>query len=250
VPILLKVEDFSDQPFIPSGSSRAIHPEDFIFQYLLKPRAAVTEYFRTGLESVGKLSAVMAETLPYWQTASLLEFASGYGCVSRHVAQIMPRVDMTCCDIHEAAVSFLRDELRVKAELSHRVPEKLELGRQFDAVFALSFFSHMPHATWGRWLKTLVDHTSPNGVVIFTTHGAVSAGHLNVTPIDGYWFGSHSEQEDLDAADYGTAVTTREYVDRQISRIPDAALEIFREAFWWGHQDLYVIRKRLQGAPC
>jgi SAM-dependent methyltransferase len=157
----------------------------------------------------------------------------------------MPRIDLTCCDIHEAAVTFIRDELGAKAVLSHRVPEQLKLGTQFDAVFALSFFSHMPDATWRRWLQALADHVRPGGVVIFTTHGAVSAGHLGVTPIEGYWFGSGSEQEDLDAADYGTAVTTREYVDRQIADIPEIAIEIFRQGYWWGHQDLYVLRKAL-----
>jgi hypothetical protein len=128
VPFVLDINEIAAKLPAARGIQSAIHPDDFIFRCLLKPEAAVAEYLRNGLESAGKLSALLSEYLPK-QKVSLLEFASGYGCVTRHIAKVMPDVDLICCDIHEAAISFIREELGAAAVISHSVPEKLDLGR-------------------------------------------------------------------------------------------------------------------------
>jgi hypothetical protein len=78
---------------------------------------------------------------------------------------------VTACDIHPEAGAFLREKLGVAAVGSVEVPEKFNLGQRFDVVFALSFFSHLPHSGWRRWLLALAEHTGPDGILIFTTHG-------------------------------------------------------------------------------
>ena len=85
----------------------------------------------------------------------LLEFASGYGCVTRHLPLVMPLAQITACDIHEEAISFITEEIGQKAVPSCSDPKELELNSKFDIVFALSFFSHMPKATWEDWLVAL-----------------------------------------------------------------------------------------------
>jgi len=62
--------------------------------------------------------------------------------------------------------------------VSRHVPEDLALGRTFDVVFALSFFSHVPEATFGRWLRALFAGVSEGGILIFTTHGLASQPNL------------------------------------------------------------------------
>jgi SAM-dependent methyltransferase len=231
-----------------AGVAEPIHSEDFIFRFLLKPEIAVTEYFRNGRESAEKLATILRDLMPS-RPLSMLEFASGYGCVTRHLHNTVPHVDVTCCDIHEAAVAFLREQIGVKAVISNTIPETFDLGHTFDVVFALSFFSHTPERRWARWLRRLLDHVSSGGILIFTTHGAASAKVIaeglrtSVHPVNGFWFQGFSEQGDLDVQDYGTTVTLEEYVKRQIAVIPSAALERFQEFYWWGHQDLYVVRK-------
>jgi len=51
-----------------------------------------------------------------------------------------------------------------------------------------------------------------------------------------------SEQATLDPAEYGTAISHPRFVLKCVFEMPGAQLRLFQEAFWWQHQDLYVIR--------
>ncbi len=59
----------------------------------------------------------------------------------------------------------------------------------------------------------------------------------------GFWFNPQSEQKDIDASEYGTTITSFDYVYTQINSIPDVRLIKFQEGFWWGHQDVYMLQK-------
>ncbi|MDQ4064679.1 MAG: class I SAM-dependent methyltransferase [Actinomycetota bacterium] len=232
------------------GVHPAIHPEDDIFRFILSMPSitdeddAVRHYLLSGDESAQKLSCLITDTMAT-TNVSLLEFASGYGCVTRHLGNHLPETEIVACDIHSAAVDFCESVLGVPAELSAHTPEELDLGRAFDVVFALSFFSHMPETTWRRWLRVLAAHTRAMGVLIFTTHGTESAKRIRNAVLDerGFWFAPASEQRDLASEEYGTTVTSFDYVYRQLVAVGALSLVQFRQAYWWGHQDLYVVRK-------
>ncbi len=232
------------------GVNPAVHPDDAIFKFIVDMPSISSEadgvyaYFASGNESAAKLRDLLIDVRAT-PSVSLLEFAAGYGCVTRHLAKHLPEATTVACDIHPEAIAFARDILRVPAQTSHAVPEDFDLHRQFDVVFALSFFSHMPLASWSRWLNRLAAHTNDGGTLIFTTHGLVSAARLRVTELnDGFWFEPVSEQHDLDTSEYGTTVTSFEYVYRQIKTTGCLRLLQFREAFWWRHQDVFVTRKQ------
>ena len=92
--------------------------------------------------------------MPTSRPIKLLEFASGYGCVTRHLKK-NPAYDVVSCDIHPQAVDFLSSRLKVKAIQSVHTPEEFATVDKFDVAFATSFFSHMPKSSFGRWLKAL-----------------------------------------------------------------------------------------------
>jgi hypothetical protein len=149
-------------------------------------------------------------------------------------------------DIHPQALAFVSHELSLPVALSHRDPERFDLDLQFDVVFALSFFSHMPARTWGAWLATLFGHTRRGGLLVFTTHGAISwRRQLPGAELDedGFWFSPVSEQQDLDVAEYGSTVTSQEYVHRQVRTRLGTDVLAWTEGIWWDHQDLYVVRR-------
>ena len=227
-----------------------IHPQDHIYGFIAQHPSYPTQgealqyYFSTGRQSAEHLKNLIRE-FHNAASISVLEFASGYGCVSRHLANVMPEADIVPCDIHPTAIDFLRDDLCLRPMLSAKVPEELGLDRVFDVVFALSFFSHMPKDTWGRWLRSLSAHTADNGLIIFTTHGLKSRNLMGGPTLDpdGFWFNPNSEQLDLDAAEYGTTITTFDYVYRELNSIPDIHLVKFQEGFWWGHQDVYILSR-------
>ena len=231
-----------------------VHPDDLIFQFVVKfpgfltNEQAVKYYFYDGKNSAKKLNNLLFSQLGLKRSAdsSLLEFASGYGCVTRHLIGELAPINLISCDIHEAACSFIDSRFGVKTILSATKPEDLKIENDsFDAVFALSFFTHMPDRTWGRWLKSLFDKVKPGGYLIFTTHGMTTwenSGKPTI-PDKGIWFAPSSEQKDLDVADYGSTIVTPEYVKTAVESILHQNILRMAEADWWGHQDLYVVQK-------
>jgi len=232
------------------GISGAVDPRDWIFWFLYNLAvfpskvAAIDTYFADGADCARKLRALVEEQRPI-AGAQILEFAAGYGRVTRHLRKVVPEADLLARDIHPDAVAFIRGQLATAAVGSVDEPEKLDLGRRFDVVFVLSFFSHLPQSSWRRWLLALAAHAAAGGLLIFTTHGERSRLNLGNPAIgaDGFWFKTESEQQDLPADEYGSAITLPAYVLGQLAGIPDVRLVRFQEGFWWGHQDVYILRR-------
>lgn len=230
----------------------ATHPEDMIYKFIIenksftKTASAINYYYSVGNESANNLISILRSLDVEPRGLSLLEFASGYGCVSRHLAKMKEQFSLASSDIHPQALEFMRTSLGIeKVIASANDPKQFQCGEQFDVVFALSFFSHMPQSTWGRWLKTLYEHVRPGGYLIFTTQGLTSAQYLGNPPIpaDGFWFSPTSEQKDLDVSEYGQTICTLEWVYRQVRDLLQVPLTYYRAGYWWGHQDVYAIAK-------
>jgi 2-polyprenyl-3-methyl-5-hydroxy-6-metoxy-1,4-benzoquinol methylase len=234
----------------------SIHPEDHIFQFIVtnpvfpSKKEAIDYYFKDGQNSAQILLNLITSLYP--PTANpiqLLEFASGYGCVTRHLLNLQTNLSITACDIHEEAISFIENKLNNSSILSHPEPEQLKLDSStYDIVFCLSFFSHMPDTTWFRWLQTLYNAVSPGGLFIFTTHGYQSKKYFGFPNLNekGYWFLSSSEQFDLDVNQYGQTIVSPSYVCDKIKLLPhNPIIKKYTEGFWWEHQDLWVIEKEV-----
>jgi len=232
------------------GVVGTIDPHDWIFWFIYNHPGIANKtdafdlYFSGGADCAGKLRTLIAEQRPI-EGLRLLEFAAGYGRVTRHLGKTLPGAEILACDIHSEAVDFLQDTIKVSAKGSHEVPELFNLNQRFDVVFALSFFSHLPPSTWRRWLLALTEHAAPGGLVIFTTHGERSREKLGNPAIDrdGFWFKPISEQRDLPGNEYGSSITLPNYVLGQVLNMAHMQLVRFQEGFWWEHQDVYVLRR-------
>jgi len=232
------------------GVSDNIHLDDFIFQFLINNPSfnthedAVKYYFNDGRKSARHLLAVLNSMGPRFHgSISMLEFASGYGCVTRHLSLVMPYINFTACDIHIEAVKFISEKLGQTSIISHQDPANFALSQKYDVIFSLSFFSHMPRKTWGRWISAHFQHLNPGGALIFTTHGLLSKKHLGnpEIPSDGFWFKPQSEQFDLDNSEYGLTLVTREFVEQEIYTQIKRPITRYEQGFWWEHQDLYIV---------
>jgi SAM-dependent methyltransferase len=230
-----------------------INPDDMLFDFLVRsvfptdhPRA-IEAYFNGGADCAQRFATLCREHLES-EPKNILEFASGYGRVTRHIKKLFPNTLWTCSDVHQKAVDFTHGTLGVDAFLSPTRPEDLTITHRFDVVFALSFFSHMPRETFGRWLECLLNAVAPGGILVFTTHGTISVRNMKLGGLDGdfdergFFWDTHSDQRDLDSRDYGTSAVTLAYVARALKSSPIADLIRFQQAFWWNHQDLYVVR--------
>jgi len=234
------------------GASPALHPNDHLLAYIVRysartkavgPRGGVSEYFENGKKDAEQIQTVMSK-LNVGSDSKILEFAAGYGRVSRHLAHL----DMTCADIHTDAVEFLTNKFGVSAIKSSDEPEKFDPSETYDFIFVLSFFSHLPDKLFGRWLARLSSLLRPNGKLLFTTHGEVAGRTIPILgavlqPDTGYGYLSDAtDQPDLEAEVYGSSITTPIYIIRHIYQTEKPMTLIsFSLASWWALQDEWIV---------
>ena len=227
-----------------------VHNEDFMFRFIeAHPAfvnnlsAAVDYYMGDARESATKLQQICERYFDDTSKLNLLEFASGYGRITRCLDK--NRFNITACDIHVDAIQYIMNNIGVNTVLSTTCPEEFNTGIHYDVVFALSFFTHMPDNTFGRWLQILYNHVAPGGIFVFTTHGRIAnETSFNFTTHEGYAFKPQSEQNDLSVDDYGTTVSLYEYVDATCKKYINATPAEWHEGFWHANiQDVYIIKK-------
>jgi len=221
-----------------------IHPNDHIFNNILNNLGgdrslAIQNYMDGGRQTAQWLYGLATNYLKR-KPRSLLDFASGYGRVTRHLQ--LGDLDVTASDIHAEAIDFLKENglSAIKSTTNPDEFDKTLNGRTFDVVCVISFFTHMPRETWTRWLLALRSAIELDGILIFTTHGQHATRQMGVTEIedDGFFYGRSSEQIDLSLDDYGSTVTTESFVRR---RIQECGLRVvFYQEAGAGYQDLWI----------
>jgi cyclopropane fatty-acyl-phospholipid synthase-like methyltransferase len=222
-----------------------VHTNDYLFYFMYNRfgmEEALNNYTIDGKDSANKLKEICKE-LNFSAPVSLLEFGSGYGRVTRHIDKTY--FDVTCSDIHERALDFCSKKFKCKTILSASKPGDFKSENAYDVVFALSFFSHMPDKSFGEWIRVLYNAVKSGGALVFTTHGLVTRDKVfeGVTIENGYYFSANSEQGDLPCSDYGTTIVEYSWVCKTCQQYISVLPSAWKEGFWWGHQDLYIIRK-------
>lgn len=229
----------------------ALHPEDHLFRFFFNQTPgvdAVNRYFSSGFGDANQISETLKLLLPDVLRPKVLEFAAGFGRVSRHMRWRSPNIEFRVCDIHAPAVQFAKDVLELDVFKSEPLPNRVAIESDYyDFIFALSFFSHVPDTIFADWLHLLYSALREGGVLLFTTHGEASMKKYEFLaklydPEFGFGYGIESDQPDLDAETYGSMAVDFEYVVRQIRRTT-AQIIRFRSAGWWGHQDEWIIQK-------
>ena len=122
---ILRIISFSSLSLIPSSHQKE----------------AIDYYFKDGQNSAQILLNLITSLYPpTGNPIKLLEFASGYGCVTRHLLNLQANLSITACDIHEEAISFIENKLNNSSILSHPEPEQLKLDSStYDIVFVYPF---------------------------------------------------------------------------------------------------------------
>jgi len=225
-----------------------IHPADEMYRYEMlaphrTPRAASILYFAAGGQI---LHAV--EQIARWRfgalagVRSLLDFASGYGRTTRHLARFLDPARITVAEIEPDAVRFQTETFGVRGIVSATRPEDLRIEGQFDVVLAASFFSHLPALRFEQWLGRLYAATAPGGVLIFSVHGMDLLPGLEIDRVSGIVFQPVSETTRLDGAEYGTSYVTPEFVRAVAERVAGGEARFVGSPFGLcGFQDLYVL---------
>jgi SAM-dependent methyltransferase len=248
-----EIEEAARDAALPFKARPDLHPEDELLRYIIAtrgPEIGSKEYFKGGYISAHQAKRAM-DSLPMASgKPRVLEFAAGFGRVSRHLRSAFPNAELVASDIHPTGCDFILQKFGIETAVSAHQPEDLSVGRGYDFIFVLSLFSHLPDKSFGRWLKALYDRLAPGGFLLFTANGQVTIRRRPefwgrwFDPTAGYGFVEQSDQLDLDPSEYGSMAVSLTYIGNQIaSYVPDALLFRFAAGAWFGQQDEWIIQK-------
>jgi SAM-dependent methyltransferase len=222
-----------------------IDPRDDIFRFFASHTIAanpVREYLSDGWRTLAELMRVMESVdRPLTRMTSMLEFACGFGRLTRHLAPILGN-RLTVSDVQPGSVDFLREEMGVAGFYSTHDPAKLRVPGRYELVFVLSMFTHIPPARWGDWLRALFAAVEPGGYLVFSVHHEEVPGHAIAYGDDGTFFSPSSESRDLTSDLYGTTFATRKWVQEEVRRALGRPATEYREIAFWHGQDAVIVR--------
>ncbi len=229
------------------GVNAVISPDDDIFRFFVNHPTSVNpvrDYLSDGWRTAVELQQVLDVCdLSLGKCSSFLEFASGHGRFTRHLAKLLKPGALTVSDVVPGSVDFLKDTFGVKGFYSDTNPEQVAFTEPYALVFVLSLFSHLPEAVWTPWLKALFGALQPGGVLVFSTHGEKCARLAGVElPADGYRFFPSSESKALDGHTYGSTYSPVGFVEQRLKAALGSSVKfrVLADHFW-GNQDAIVV---------
>jgi SAM-dependent methyltransferase len=183
---------------------------------------ALALYFRTGHQIWETLRTVLAWRFGngLGRVGKLLDFASGFGRVTRFLVQDVPPERVWISDIYADAVRFQAATFGVHGLVSAADPADFRCDERFDAILVSSLFTHLPEATFHGWLRRLWSLLAPGGILIFSVHDSSLFWPPREMPASGLLFQAVSESGSLDTGQYGSSWVTEDFVRRAIAALP------------------------------
>jgi hypothetical protein len=244
-----------------------IHDDDELLLYSLdvvagKPALryyhAVRSYYQGGEWNAAEVDKVLRDHgFSLSGAGSLLEFASGWGRVTRHLVHYVDPARITVSDIDPRAVDFVSRALEVRGFYSTAGADELTHDGRYDLIVVVSLFSHLPLEHWGPWLRRLGELLSDEGVILFSTLG-LHAFEVNVpeadrpsfTPVsEGFLYKDANETRGrLSAGDYGTTYVDDTFVTTAAAESFPGRFVAFCPRALNGFQDVYLLQRTAASA--
>jgi SAM-dependent methyltransferase len=212
----------------PGGLFLGIDPDDEMLGFLVAAQdgdreGALYKYFQSG----ASIAASMAQVLRWRFGAAdrvgrLLDFASGYGRVTRFLLRLVPPARIWVSDIYAGGVRFQERSMGVHGIVSTVRPEDFPAsaagGAGFDAILVTSLFTHLPEERFVAWLRVLMGLLAPGGVLAFSVHDQSLLPWGTELPAAGLLFQEISESESLATHDYGSTWVSETFVHEALRR--------------------------------
>ncbi|MEO0478341.1 MAG: methyltransferase domain-containing protein [Planctomycetota bacterium] len=216
-------------------------------RHVVRQHQELQTYFRRGLDAFHVLEHVQrALGRPLRELDAILDFAAGWGRLTRFLVGETGASRVVVSDIAEASTAFCRRVFGVDSFDSAVDPSEVEPSRTFDLIFVGSLFTHLPRNRFDAWMERLLSWLSPEGSLVLTTHGegllqaedrdASGFSYIGSTPID-Y----------LPVSEYASTYVHPSLVE-QVARSCGAAQVVTRERDLWFVHDVHVVRNQVAPA--
>nr|WP_295467303.1 class I SAM-dependent methyltransferase [Mesorhizobium sp.] len=190
---------------------------------------------------------------------SVLDFGCASGRVLLPLAKLAPDWSFSGCDVDAEAVEYVSlSAPTIAAKQNGYAPPAPFPDRSFDAVYAVSVWSHFPENIADAWLDDIARLLKPGGVALITTAGPsllefvqntfrqwadVTAAEIDRTGFVFRELGNlHSHQEQFPGIDasWGNTIITERYIREKWSDRFDVIEHIPRGMN--GQQDITILR--------
>ena len=236
-----------DQAAYPGKFNSHISRNDEMYLFALQHFGGNIDHACIELLTTGKQSIDVIRQIVDWnfggfqKVSAFLDFASGYGRLTRFLIQELSPSRVWVSDIQADAIKFQQEQFSVHGKVSVRDPKDFRDDNKYDCIFAASLFSHLPEKTFVGWLRRLYDLLTPDGLLIFSVHDAgVLPPNLTMAE-NGLLFIPESESRSLEKNDYGLTYVTESFVRRVIEEVTGKSLYYrMKKGLWW-FQDIYII---------
>lgn len=189
---------------------KRLHPRDS----MLPPNGTSQHYHSVGRGALVNIISAMSSRLSYSSgeapIRSLLDFGCGYGRVARYLRAAFPDAQLDVTDYDHEGVAWCVEAFGA-SDVAGNITED-----QYDLIWVGSVFTHLPEAIFSTLIRSLKRGLRRDGILIFTTHGAQPAFHLD-----------HFARGDTD----------RQYMSYGLSRESAAAIVAGYHATGYGYQD-------------
>jgi SAM-dependent methyltransferase len=192
----------------------------------------------------------------------VLDFGCSSGRVVRVLAAAFPEVEWHGCDPQPKPIAWARENVpRIEFSVSPEQPPLQHDDGFFDAVFAISIWSHYGEHAARIWLDEMHRVVRPGGHVLLTFHGFTSiayyvahGGHTRRESVklaadlyrDGFWFAQYWKDDQGDHGirnpDWGMAFLTTEWLLNEV--VPRWSVVGYGAGRAEGNQDLIVLQRR------
>jgi SAM-dependent methyltransferase/glycosyltransferase involved in cell wall biosynthesis/GT2 family glycosyltransferase len=189
----------------------------------------------------------------------ILDFGCSSGRVVRVLANAYPEIEWHGCDPNAAAIAWAAENLAGIQFMTSPIRPPLNYERaSFDAVYAISIWSHFAEEAALGWLDEIHRIVGPDGMLLVTTHGynalAGTTGQelysgrqreiVRALESSGYWFDPiFGEQGDDGIVDrgWGLSFLTSEWMLTRAS--PKWRVVGFAPGRNEGNQDVFVLER-------
>lgn len=227
--------------------NQVIHPNDEMMHFILKnaevlfPEALYLSTGRTMLEDL--LTILKKSDLRLENVDKFLDFASGYGRLTRHYLEHLDNKKVWVSDVQHAGVDFQIDTFGVNGIYSSHSAANVNFPVNFDLIFAISLFTHLPKQKFREWLAKLVKSLAKGGALVISLHNVNLLNKELREDESNFLFFPESESLSLSPTEYGTTYVSQQFLQTEVDLLSDAHLSEFFSSGLCDFHDVAVIRR-------